>query len=100
MFKDFIEDGKVRKGIPDLAKARALIETSDDSIKTIANLEINKTSARTIMSLYYEALREIIEAMCFKEGFKVYSHEALTFFIKEKNEILFSNKFDKFRKIR
>ena len=99
-FSDFIEEGKVRKGTSDLQKVKSLIITSNNHINSIKDLEINETTAQTIMVIYYEALREIVEGLCLKEGFKVYSHEAFTYFLKEKEELVISNKFDSYRKIR
>ena len=99
-FQDFIEQGKVRKGNPDIPKSKSLVETSNNNLEVFENIDITETSAQTITANYYEALREIIEAICLKEVFKVYSHEAFTFFLKEKNEELLSMKFDNYRKIR
>ena len=50
--------------------------------------------------MYYEALREIIEALASKEGYKVYSHEAFTAYFKQLKDYEFAEKFDRFRKIR
>ena len=99
-FQDFIENGKVRRGLPDIQKAKALVKMSGNHIKVFKDIEINETSACTIMVMHYEALREIIEAICLKEGLKVYSHEAFTHFLKEKSEEIISIKFDKFRILR
>lgn len=99
-FQDFIENGKVRKGLLDIQKAKAIIKMSTNNIEVFKNIQINEISAGPVMVNFYEALRKIIEAVCLKEGLKVYSHEAFTYFLKEKNEELISLKFDKFRKIR
>ena len=69
-------------------------------MKTIRGLELNETTSSTIMAMSYEALREIIEAIAAKEGFRVYSHEAFTYFLKEKGEEGASRNFDRFRRIR
>ena len=42
----------------------------------------------------------ILEAISIIDGFKIYSHEAFTYFLKEKGEEVLSTKFDRFRKIR
>ncbi|MGE0792959.1 MAG: hypothetical protein AB7V77_02120 [Candidatus Woesearchaeota archaeon] len=50
------------------------------------------------ISLLYDALREILEAISLKNGYKVYNHECYTSFIKE---ILgFSSEADEFDKLR
>ncbi len=99
-FQDFIDNGVVRKGSPDISLAKALIEMSSNHVKTVKSIEITETSASTVMSDYYEALREIIEAICSLRGYKVYSHEAFTYFLKENGEDLIADKFDRLRKIR
>ena len=52
------------------------------------------------MSNYYDILRSVLEAISSIDGFKIYSHEAFTFFLKDKNELNVANKFDRYRQIR
>lgn len=99
-FQDFIDAQKVRKGSPDIQLTKSLVKMSDNHIKSMQELEVTETTSATVMTTYYEALREIVEAIAIKEGYKFYSHEAFTFFLKEKGEELASSKFDRFRKIR
>src|SRR3989344_5153772 len=63
-------------------------------------IEINENSARKIVTNYYDILRSILEAIASIDGYKVYSHEAFTYYLKEKNEEVISIKFDRLRKIR
>lgn len=99
-FHDFLESGQVRKMSPDPSLVRALLQTADSDLLFLEPLEINSNSARKIMSNYYDVLRSIIEALAVKTQFKVYSHEAYTYFLKEKTELLLAEKFDRYRKIR
>lgn len=99
-FEEFIEQGKVRKGTPDIPKIKALLQTSNNHLLFLKTQKIDKISAGSILVTYYEALREVIEAISLKEGFKVYSHEAFTYFLKEKDEDSASQKFDNLRKLR
>src|SRR3989344_6276375 len=99
-FQDFIDKGIVRKGSPDVSLAKSLITMSENHIETIKSIEVTDKTASTVMSDYYEALREIVEAICAVKGYKVYSHEAFTYFLKENGEGLIADKFDRFRKIR
>ena len=99
-FEDFIEQGKVRKGSPDIPKVKSLLETSNNHLLFLTHQKIDGISAGSILVTYYEAVREVIEAICLKEGFKVYSHEAFTYFLKEKNEHSTAIKFDNLRKLR
>ncbi|MBI1970519.1 hypothetical protein HYS47_02130 [Candidatus Woesearchaeota archaeon] len=100
MFKDFVSEGKVRKASPDLALAKSLVSTAELDLVFLQKTEITKYSARKVISNYYDVLRSIIEAIAVLDGYKVYSHEAFTPFLKEMNEELISTKFDRFRKIR
>ncbi|MAG47468.1 hypothetical protein CL617_02585 [archaeon] len=99
-FKNFIEKGQVRKASKDIQLAKSLIDTADSDLIFFKKIEINKISARKVMTNYYDILRSILEATAALEGYKIYSHEAFTYFLIEKNETLISQKFDRFRKIR
>lgn len=99
-FEDFIEQGKVRVADKDKMLINSLIRNAKKDIKFLENLEINEDSSRKIMVNYYDVLRSILEAVSMSEGYKIYSHEAFTYFLKEKQEELFAMKFERFRKIR
>lgn len=99
-FQDFIDDQKARKSSTDKQLAKSLISMSDTHIEAIKALRMSEIAASTIMTTYYEALREIVEAIAAKSGYRVYSHEAFTYFLRELGEDTIANKFDRFRKIR
>ncbi|MBI4021281.1 MAG: hypothetical protein HY369_03495 [Candidatus Aenigmarchaeota archaeon] len=99
-FQDFIDSGKARRARPDIQLARSLIKMSDSLLETLAGIPCTPQSAPTIMTNFYEALREIVEAMAVKDGYKVYSHEAFTFYLRELGETTIAEKFDRFRRIR
>ncbi len=99
-FEDFIKRGQVRTASINKALAKSLIKNTKKDIKFLNSLIIDEQSSRKLMVNYYDALRSILEAVSAIEGYKIYSHEAFTYFLKEKNEEILSNKFDRFRKIR
>ena len=99
-FNDFIKNGKVRKGEKDVMLAKSLVNAAKQDLEFLESLEVNELSARKIFSNYYDTLRTIIEAMAALDGFKIYSHEAFTFYLKDKNEENSAMDFDRFRKIR
>ena len=80
-FEDFIESQKVRKTSPDFQLAKSVVKIFGIHIKSIKEREVTDITSATIMTTCYEALREIVEAIAAKEGFRVYSHEAFTFFL-------------------
>ncbi len=98
--KDFIEKGQVKKVSKDIALAKSLLSTAESDLKFLKTLKINDNSARKIMSSYYDVLRSILEAISILNGYKIYSHEAFTYFLKERDEGLIAEKFDRFRRIR
>src|SRR3989338_1737754 len=100
-FQDFIESGKVRKRNPDIQLAKTLAKMSGNNLAILRSMEIIDTNASFMMSAYYDALRQLLEAMAVEKGYKIYSHEAYTYFLKNVlNEDTASIKFDRFRKIR
>ncbi len=53
------------------------------------------------MTLLYDALRELLEAVALENGYKIYNHECYTAFLKEIiNESYLGDEFDKFRVLR
>jgi len=96
-FEYFILEGKVRIGEKDIQRAKALIKMSEGDLKLVNKLENFPSIAfRTI----YEALRQILEAMCLVNGYKVYSHEAYTYYLKSLGEENIAEKFERYRKLR
>src|SRR3989338_2126198 len=91
-FKDFINDGKVRKATPDRFMAESIIKNTFEDLKFLEQTKLTELSKRKLVTNYYDSLLK---------GYKIYSHEAFTPFLEEelKDKIL-SIKFDRFRKIR
>jgi hypothetical protein len=99
-FEDFIKTGQAKKAEIDRELARSLIQTADEDLIYLKSVKLDKFSARKVISNYYDVLRSILEAISILEGYKIYSHEAFTYFLKQKGEENLSNKFDRFRQIR
>lgn len=98
--RDFIEKGQVRKASKDDALAKSLLLSAENDLEFLNTLEVNENSARKLVSNFYDVLRSILEAISTLDGYKIYSHEAFTYFLREKGEMLIAEKFDRFRKIR
>ena len=99
-FSDFLKRKEVRRAEFDKGLFDSLVATIAVDLKFLEKLKIDEYSARKIMSNYYDVLRSLLEAIALKEGYKVYSHEAFTLYLKEKGEPEMSLKFDRFRKKR
>jgi len=93
-FDDFIKRGQVKKSSLDLPLVKSLSNTAKGDLKFLNSLEINELSARKVMSNYYDILRSVLEAIAALDGYKIYSHEAFTYYLKEKQEDLIADKFD------
>lgn len=98
--KDFIEKKQVRKASEDIPLAKSLLRTAEIDLEFLKKLKIDDISARKIMTNYYDVLRSILEAIAILKGYKIYSHEAFTYFLKEEGEDLIAKKFDRLRRIR
>lgn len=99
-FGDFIKMGQVRRASIDQPLINSLIKSAKKDLEFLNNLEINEGSARKMMVNYYDVLRSVLEAISSLNGYKVYSHEAFVYFLKERGEETISDKFDRFRQIR
>jgi uncharacterized protein YutE (UPF0331/DUF86 family) len=86
---------------PDLNLVKSLISSSENKNKTQGLLPLNKETASSKVSLSYDALRQLLEALAIKENYKIYNHECYTSFLKEivkKSEL--GDRFESLRKIR
>ena len=100
-WKECMDEGKVRTASIDKGMSLSLIEMSDNRMDFLESQKISDRNASIIMSEYYEAMREVCEALITLKGFRCYSHECITFFIKEileQEEIAII--FDRYRKVR
>ena len=99
-FEDFIKKGLAKKAQKDVQLAKALVKTAEQDMLFIGSLPIDDVSSRKIISNCYDILRSLLEAEASLNGFKIYSHEAFTYYLMENNNEYASKKFERFRKIR
>ncbi|HII17117.1 TPA: hypothetical protein HA361_04340 [Candidatus Woesearchaeota archaeon] len=90
----------VKKAEKDPALIASLIKTAKKDMEFLATIEVNDLSARKVMGNYYDALRAMLEAIALDRGYKVYSHEAFTEFLKGLGHDAIGKQFDRFRRIR
>ena len=94
--RKFVKETKTDKNI-----INSLIKTSKDKIYSNNKLELDEFTAGTKITIIYDSLREILEALAIKRGFKIYNHECFSSFLDEIcKKKSYSLEFDKFRKIR
>ncbi len=92
LVKDIGEDNELIK---------SLVKSSIGKLESSDELEMKEVAAASKLSLAYDSLREILEALSIKEGYKIYNHECFTAFLKEiLSESEKGDIFDEIRKIR
>lgn len=62
---------------------KSLIELSGIQEKLVNASKIDEATARVYLPLAYDSVRELVEALALKKGFKIYNHECYTAFLKE-----------------
>jgi hypothetical protein len=91
----------VKKINSDENLVKSLVSSSRKRFESSERLNLDETTAASKVSLVYDSLRELLEALAIKKGFKIYNHECFSCFLYEIcHEKLFSDEFDRFRKIR
>lgn len=83
---------------PDINMIVALTKSSRNKFESEKRLEMSDVTAASKISLAYDSLRELLEALALKSGYKIYNHECYSAFLKE--IIGDSNKGDEFDDIR
>lgn len=79
----------------------SLKKTSENKLKSMEELKNNEVNAASKVSLIYDSLRELLEALAIEKGYKIYNHECYTAFLKEIiKESEKGDEFDEIRKIR
>lgn len=99
------EDCKNKKLVKEINKddnlINSLIISSENKYETNKRLDIDDITSSTKISIVYESLREILEAIAIRKGFKIYNHECYCAFLNEIcNDSDSSEDFDEFRRIR
>ncbi|MDP4012152.1 MAG: hypothetical protein Q8R00_00910 [Candidatus Nanoarchaeia archaeon] len=92
---------EAKKVQPDLEMAESLIKTSQNKLISAGELELKKETIASKISLLYDSVRELLEAIAIKKGFKIYNHICYTAFLKEiidNNDL--ADDFDELRRVR
>ncbi|MBI2630567.1 hypothetical protein HYW76_05705 [Candidatus Pacearchaeota archaeon] len=85
----------------DIPLINSLIESSKNKLNSSFRLELEKETAGSKLSLAYDSLRELLEALALKKGFKIYNHECFCSFLNEIcKDSSSSLEFDRLRIIR
>ena len=94
--KRIVKDAK-----PDDDMVISLVKSSKNKLESEGKLEMGGITAASKLSLAYDSLRELLEALALKNGFKVYNHECYAAFLKEiLKESNQAEEFDEIRRLR
>ncbi|MDP2946713.1 MAG: hypothetical protein Q8N88_01230 [Nanoarchaeota archaeon] len=94
--KNFVKESKV-----DVELVKSLLKESEKKLITDNFSPLNKDTCSTKITLNYDSLREVLEAVALKNGFKIYNHDCFTGFLKEVLKLdKESFEFNRFRLIR
>ena len=73
---------------------------SKNNLSVVKKIPLTDESASLILSSAYESLRQVLEAIALKNGYKVFSHVAYTEYLAQNNQQAASNVFDRLRTLR
>lgn len=100
-FKECIKKKIAKEVKKDEELISSLLKTSQNKLDSGNKLELSDITSGSKISLLYDSLRELLEALAIKNGYKIYNHECYTYFLKEiLNESIKGDEFDELRKIR
>lgn len=93
--KGFIKRTKVDQGL-----INSLIEMSNLKEEIVNKTKLTDRNISVYVSMTYDSLREILEALSISKGYKVISHICLGYFLEKFFPSFDHSKFDRFRWIR
>jgi len=99
-FDDLLTKGDIKIIPQNLTLITSMIKIIENDLLFLKRLKLDSISSRKILIGYYDILRMIIETIGLKKGYRIYSHEALTYLLIKINEYDSSQKFDCFRQLR
>ena len=97
-WKECVDERIVKEAKSDEDMIKSLLKSSENKMKSERMLKMSEVTAASKLSLAYDSLRELLEALALARGYKVYNHECYTAFLKE--VIGESSKGDEFDNIR
>lgn len=92
--------GLIKKTKIDNELIKSLIEMANIKETTVKTAKIDNINISAYVSLAYDSLREILEAICISKGYKVLSHICIGELLKDLLEDFDYNEFDRLRYVR
>tara|TARA_Y100000310_G_C20699965_1_gene828830 strand:+ start:5100 stop:5516 length:417 start_codon:yes stop_codon:yes gene_type:complete len=92
--------GFIKPTRKNISLVNSLVEVSELKMETVNKAVIDEKSITAYVPMAYDALREVLEALCILKGYKITNHICIGSFLKS----LFSDfdlvSFDRFRYVR
>ena len=82
-WKDCRARGLVKDVRVDHARIASLRESSERRVRTTERIELDETTCSVLVTLWYDALRERLEALAMRSGYHVYNHACYESFLRE-----------------
>lgn len=92
--------GFIKKANPSISLVKSLIEVSKSKEIAIQSAKIDEITVNAYIPMAYDALREILGALCTLHGYKVTNHVCLGELLIKLEPDFDYNSFDRFRYIR
>ena len=89
--------GLIQKTAINLELIKSVIEMSNIKENTVKTANIDKINISAYVSMAYDSLREILEAICISKGYKVLSYVCLGELLKTIIDDFDFNEFDRLR---
>ena len=97
---DCFRKGLIKKTEKNIPLVKSLIEMSNIKSKAVKTAKIDELNISAYVSLAYDSLREILEALCILNGYKVLSHICIGELLKKLISDFDYIEFDRIRWIR
>ncbi|MBU1975879.1 MAG: hypothetical protein KKG59_05740 [Nanoarchaeota archaeon] len=85
---------------PDIKHSESLLKMSMKNIQALDSIELTADNTELQFSDYYKCLRQVVDAIAIRNGYKLRTHEVGTEYLKRIGKGQISRKYDRFRKIR
>ncbi len=90
----------IKKAKPSISLVKSLIEVSKAKETALKSAKIDEITVNAYIPMAYDALREILEALCTLYGYKVTNHVCLGELLRKLEPDFDYSNFDRFRYIR
>ncbi len=92
--------GFIKKTIPSKSLAKSLLEVSEIKDNALDSAKLDELNVNAYLPMAYDALREVLEALCILHSYKVTNHICLGELLRKLEPDFDYTSFDRFRYVR